>query len=244
MTRISGFARRVLAVAQGKFAPLALAALLAGSLWAFVGIAHEVLEGETRALDEAILLALRAQGDPSDPIGPLWVEELGRDVTALGSVAILTFITLASAIFLFLCRRYRTALFVLVAIASGIALSFALRAGFDRPRPDLVPHGANVYTSSFPSGHSMMSALVYLTLAALLARMQPRKRVKVYMLLLAVLATTAIGASRVYLGVHWPTDVLAGWAAGTTWAVFCWMLAIWLQRRREIEASADASIVR
>jgi undecaprenyl-diphosphatase len=128
---------------------------------------------------------------------------------------------------------------VAATIASGIALSFALKAGFDRPRPDLVPHGSVVYTASFPSGHSMMAALVYLTLGALLARLQPERRLKIYILLLAVLVTLAVGISRVYLGVHWPPDVLAGWAAGAAWAIMSWAVVIWLQRLRKIETAAE-----
>jgi len=213
--------------------------LMAASLWGFVEIAEEVTEGETHAIDETVLLALRAPGDRSDPLGPGWVEELGRDATALGGVGVLTFITLASVVFLVLSGKHRAALYVAAAVASGIALSFALKSGFDRPRPELVPHGSIVYTASFPSGHSMMSAVVYLTLGALLARMQPKRRLKVYILLLALLLTIVVGVSRVYLGVHWPTDVLAGWAAGATWALLCWIVVLWLQRHHQVEATPD-----
>ena len=101
---------------------------------------------------------------------------------------------------------------LLVAVGGGVLLSTLLKIGFDRPRPDLVPHGAVVY-ASFPSGHAMLSAVVYLTLGALLARVQPRRLLKLYLLGLAILLTVAVGISRVYLGVHWPTDVVAGWAS-------------------------------
>ena len=229
-------------VAKKELALVAVMALLAGSLWAFIGISDEVLEGDTHAIDESILLSLRTPGDRSDPVGPAWVEELGRDATALGGVGILTFITIASVIYLMLRGKSRAALFVAIAIASGIVLSSALKLGFERPRPDLVPHGSAVYTRSFPSGHSMMSALVYLTLGVLLARLQPERRLKVYVLLLAILVTVAVGVSRVYLGVHWPTDVLAGWAAGGAWAMVSWGAVLWLQRRRKVEPSADEGV--
>ncbi len=240
MPSFRAFGRQTLALARRELLLLVVVALLAGSLWAFIGVADEVVEGDTHAVDEAILLALRTPGDRSDPLGPGWVEELGRDATALGGVGVLTLITLASVAFLLLKRQRRAALFVAAAIASGIALSFALKSGFDRPRPDLVPHGSLVYTASFPSGHSMMAALVYLTLGALLARLQPQRRLKAFVLLLAVLLTVAVGVSRVYLGVHWPTDVLAGWAAGAAWATACWLVALWLQRRRTVESAEDA----
>ena len=222
--------------AQREFAVLAALALAAAAIWAFAELADDVFEGETHAFDEWILLALRSATDRADPLGPGWLEELMRDVTALGSTGLLTFITLAVAGFLALERKTHAALFVLVAVGGGMLLSTGLKMGFDRPRPDLVSHGSIVYTASFPSGHSMLSAVAYLTLGALLARVQPRRLLKLYLLGLAILLTVAVGASRVYLGVHWPTDVLAGWAIGAAWALFCWAAALWLQRRGQVES--------
>jgi undecaprenyl-diphosphatase len=221
--------------AQREFAVLGALALAAAALWGFVELAGEVLEGETHAFDERILLALRAV-DRSDPIGPGWLEELMRDVTGLGSTGVLTFITLAAAGFLALSRKAHAALFVVAAVGGGMLVSTLLKMGFDRPRPDLVPHGAVVYTASFPSGHATLSAVAYLTLGALLARVQPHLVLKLYLLGLAILLTVAVGVSRVYLGVHWPTDVLAGWALGAAWALFCWAAALWLQRRGQVES--------
>jgi undecaprenyl-diphosphatase len=223
-----------------EFALLASLALAAAALWGFVELADEVLEGETHAFDERILLALRSATDPSDPLGPGWLEELMRDVTGLGSTGVLTFVTLAVAGFLALNRKTHAALFVVAAVGGGMLLSTLLKMGFDRPRPDLVPHGALVYTASFPSGHATISAVVYLTLGALLARVQPRFVLKLYLLGLAILLTVMVGVSRVYLGVHWPTDVLAGWAVGAAWALLCWATALWLQRRGRVEAPGPA----
>jgi undecaprenyl-diphosphatase len=223
--------------ARREFALLASLAVAATAIWGFAELADEVLEGETRAFDERILLALRSATDPSDPLGPGWLEELMRDVTALGSMGILTFVTLAVAGFLALDRKAHAALFVLVAVGGGVLLGTLLKLGFDRPRPDLVPHEAIVYTTSFPSSHAMLAAVVYLTLGALLARVQPRRLLKLYLLGLAILLTVAVGASRVYLGVHWPTDVVAGWALGAAWALLCWVAALWLQRQGRVEAA-------
>ncbi len=214
---------------------LAAALLAFACAWAFAELAEEMLEGETHALDTRILLALRAPGDPADPLGPPWFEELMRDVTGLGGVGILAAITLAAAGYLWLRGRRGAVAFLLVSVGGGQALSTIFKAGFDRPRPDLVPHGTITYTSSFPSGHAMMATVTYLTLAALLARSAPSRRIRAYIVALAVLASLAIGASRIYLGVHWPTDVLAGWTAGAAWALLCSIVAGWLQRRGMIE---------
>jgi undecaprenyl-diphosphatase len=209
--------------------------VLAGALWGFLVLADEVAEGGTGRFDRAILLALRNPQDPADPIGPRWFEEMARDVTALGSTVVLTLITLAAIGFLLMLRRRAAALLVAVSVGGGVLLSNLLKFGFARPRPELVPHAVKVYTASFPSGHSMLSAVTYLTLGALLARVQPRRRLKLYLLGLAVLLTVLVGASRVYLGVHWPTDVLAGWCMGAAWAILCWLAARWLQRRGDVE---------
>ena len=201
---------------------IAVAALLA---WGFIAILEEVSEGETRAVDEAIILAFRVPGNPADPVGPPWLEEAVRDITALGSAPTLVIAVLAVVGFLALAKAWRPAVFTLLASGGGLLLSSLLKYTIDRPRPDLVPHGNLIYTSSFPSGHSMMSAVVYLTLAALVTRLIERKRLKGYALGVAMILTLLIGVSRIYLGVHWPSDVLAGWAAGAAWALGCWLLA-------------------
>lgn len=213
---------------------------IAASLWGFLEIAEEVREGDQISLDRTLLLALRSPVDPSDPLGPPWIESTMRDITALGGIAILTIVTLGTAGFLALSGKQGAARFVLVAIVGAVLLSFAMKAGFERPRPDLVPHGASVYTASFPSGHATGAAATYLTLGALLARFQPQRRVKIFALTLAVLLTLMIGFSRVYLGVHWPSDVLAGWTLGSSWALLCWLVARWLQSKGAVETNAGS----
>lgn len=222
-------------------ATLAVVAFTAFGFYVFVKVAGEVMEGDAGALDRGILLALRNPADPSDPLGPPWLEESMRDLTALGGTAVLTLITVLAMIFLLMIRRRHTAWLVAFSVAGGTLLSQALKWGFDRPRPDLVPHGMSVYSQSFPSGHAMLSAVVYLTLGALLARTQPRIRMKVFLLGSAIALTVIVGISRIYLGVHWPTDVLGGWALGAAWAAFCWLVMLWLQRRGEVEGERDVS---
>jgi undecaprenyl-diphosphatase len=206
-------------------------------LLAFAALANAVGEGSTRAFDEWLLVALRTPGDLADPIGPKWLEEMMRDFTAMGSTGVLTLMVLAVAGFLALTAKTHAAVFVPISVAGGVAISQAMKLFFGRPRPELVPHGAEVYTASFPSGHSMMSAVVYLTLGALLARTQSDLGVKAYILVVAVFLTVLVGTSRVYLGVHWPSDVLAGWALGGLWALGCWTAMVWLQSRGRVEVA-------
>jgi len=214
---------------------LLLIGLVAGSVWVFLEVADEVVEGSTKKCDTAILLAFRAQDDPEDPLGPRWVEEVGRDFTALGGVGVLLLLTATTVGYLLLDGRPYLALLAVFAVAGGLVMSLLLKNFFDRPRPDLVTHGSYGVTSSFPSGHSMMSAVVYLTLGALLARTQAKTRLKFYLIAVALFFTVLVGISRVYLGVHWPTDVLAGWAAGATWAIIVWIAARLLQTYWKVE---------
>ena len=213
--------------------------LMAGGVWSFLELADEMREGELARIDRQILLLLRNAADPADPLGPVWLEEAMRDLTALGSMSVLAIITLAVVVHLVLAGKRHAALFLVIAIGGGVLLSYGAKAVFERPRPDLVAHAARVFTSSFPSGHSMMAAVVYLTLGTLLARVQPQRLLKLWLIGLAVLITVAVGISRVYLGVHWPSDVLGGWTLGASWAMLCWAAALWLQRRGQIERPGE-----
>jgi undecaprenyl-diphosphatase len=210
---------------------LVVVILVASVLFAFAKLADAVDRGSTLVFDEWLIVALRTPGDLAQPIGPEWLEGMMRDFTALGSTGVLALMVLTIAGFLALTRKGNTALFVLAAVIGGVLISQTLKFAFARPRPELVPHGAEVFTASFPSGHSMMSAVVYLTLGALLARTQTDRAVKLYILVMAVILTVLVGVSRVYLGVHWPTDVVAGWALGGVWALICLTAMLWLQRR-------------
>ena len=206
--------------------------------WGFINIAEEVVEGDTHRFDQWVLTALREQGDLHDPLGPAWVLAVAHDITALGGTALLLFFTAAIAGYLWLDGKRRFMLLLVAASLSGLVVSSALKSGFQRPRPDVVPHLTDVMTTSFPSGHSLMSAVVYLTLGALLSSVVRRRTLKIYVLALSILLTVAVGISRIYLGVHYPTDVLAGWSVGLSWALLCWLIAHWLQRNRQVESAA------
>lgn len=221
--------------------PLVLLAfmLIGGGVWAFAELADAVMERDTHALDRQVLLAMRVDDAPDQPIGPAWLQEVGRDLTALGGVTVMVLAMVATALYMLLRRKHRALVFMLATVVGGILLSLALKRAFDRSRPDLVSHGSLVYTASFPSGHAMMSAIVYMTLGALLARLHESVPVKLFLLGWAVLLSVLVGVSRVYLGVHWPTDVVAGWTVGATWSLTCWTVAAWLQRRGQIDAPTD-----
>jgi len=219
---------------------LALAGIVTG-VWLFALLADEVVEGGTKAFDQKLLLAFR-HGDTHELLGPPAVQEAARDITSLGGVAVLTLVTVIAAGFLALDGKRHMAFFVLGSVLGGETIGTILKDLFQRPRPDLVPFSAYASGASFPSGHTLMSAVTYLTLGALLARSQERKRVKAYLLLVAIFLTFAVGVTRVYLGVHWPTDVLAGWTAGAVWALICWLTARKLQSRRTLERETDHEI--
>jgi undecaprenyl-diphosphatase len=213
---------------------------VSAALLGFAELAEEVLEGETGAFDRAVLLAFRDRSDPSRLLGPDWLHEAARDITALGSYPVLTLVTLGVAGFLALQGRRGAPTLVLASVLGGTVISTLLKSLFDRPRPDVVPHAVEVFTASFPSGHAMLSAVVYLTLGGLLARIQPRRRVKAWLLAYAASLALLVGLSRIYLGVHWPSDVAGGWVLGSAWALLCGLVARFLQRRGAIApAPAD-----
>ena len=198
--------------------------LIGAALFAFFRLASEVSEGDTLAFDRAILTGLRTPADPAVPIGPHWLPEAMTDLTAFGSPTGLLLVCTAVIVYLLLAGRLRTALFVFAASAGGMALGSLLKHVYARPRPTLVPHLVDVTSTSFPSGHATDSAIVYLTLAALLARTVPERAMRIYIIGVAILLTLLIGCSRVFLGVHYPSDVVAGWTLGAAWALGCSLL--------------------
>ena len=214
-------------------------ALVVAALLAFAGLAVEMAEGETLVFDHAILLALRDPDNASIAVGPPWLTEVARDVTSLGSTTVITAITLAVAGYLVLANSRLRAALVVCAVVGGAILSTLLKLGFQRPRPELAPDGLDLLTDSFPSGHAMLSAVTYLTLGVLLAQFQARWTMRIYIMALATSATIFVGLSRIYLGVHWPTDVLAGWCLGASWAVSCWLVASSIATRASVEFASE-----
>lgn len=197
----------------GGFLAVAVLAFL------FWRLADEVLEGGTAKLDDAVLLWFREPGHPNELWGPPQFEELVRDLTSLGSFGCLFLIVAAVCLYLLFDRRPWNALFVAAAVISGAVLSTLLKGVFDRQRPG-VEH-VEVFTASFPSGHAMLAAVTYLTLGALLARAASTRQLKFFFIGLALFITLLVGITRLYLGVHYLTDVLGGWCLGAAWALLC-----------------------
>lgn len=208
--------------------------LVSAGVFLFQWLADEVLEGATKGIDETVLLALRQPGDHTRTIGSAWVSHAASDITSLGGVTVLTLATFLTVLYLLSVHKKAMALFVFLATAGGWLLSTCLKIVIARQRPDVVPHLVDINDFSFPSGHAMLSAVTYLTLAGLLARHQATLSAKVFTLATGVFLTLIIGCSRVLLGVHYPTDVLGGWCAGATWALMCWYIA-----RIVVDASAE-----
>lgn len=228
-------------VAKRELLLLVMPIVLVVGVFGFVAVTEEVLEGDVTRFDEMALLALRVEGNPSDPLGPRWLENSGRDITALGSGVVVVLFTVAVAGWLAIRKSWHEVVLLLGALGGGVALSFVLKGTFERERPSLVHQLDHVQTYSFPSGHALLSAVVYLTAGAVLARLFSQRRVKLYFLSVATLLTMMVGVSRVYVGVHYPSDVLAGWCAGAAWASFCWLVTIWLQWRGDVARDADTA---
>lgn len=207
---------------------------IAASLWVFVVLASAVVSGHVQTLDERILLAFRRPDDLATPVGPRWFHQVALEVTALGSVPVMTAIVLAVCVWMALAGRPTSIGIVLASSCGAGLLNAALKSTFGRPRPSVVPQLATVDSTSFPSGHAMIAAAVYLTLGALLARTTTRWQLRLYYLGVALLVSGLVSFSRVYLGVHYPSDVLAGMAAGALWALVC-DVAAWRLQREGVE---------
>jgi undecaprenyl-diphosphatase len=213
-----------------------LAALLALALWAWASVLGLAAVGFARiqSFDEHVLIWLRRPENLALPVGPHWLLDAALEISALGSATVLLFVTFSVVGYLWLERRYGLVALVLASTFGGVLITTVLKDVLGRPRPTVVPHLVSVSSASFPSGHSMLSTTVYLTLGALLTRVPADRTTKLYFVLLASVLTLSIGLSRIYLGVHYPTDVLGGWVGGLVWALACVVVARELERRRVI----------
>jgi undecaprenyl-diphosphatase len=189
----------------------------------FIKVASEVHEGDANGLDQWVLLHLRTA--THQPVGPAGLPEVARDLTALGSPAVLCLVTAAACLAMWAAGRRPMAWISLGVTLSGLGTAMLIKGLFSRSRPDAIDQATVVSGYSFPSGHAMMSAVVYLTLAMMLARMGPRPALRLCVVAMAALVSGLVGLTRVYLGAHWLSDVVAGWTAGAAWALGAWLLA-------------------
>ncbi|KKB78192.1 hypothetical protein VW35_11020 [Devosia soli] len=217
---------------------LGFVALLVG---AFGLVAEDVAEGETSDFDKAVLLAFRVPGNPLEPIGPGWLPEAVRDITALGSYSVLTILVSLVVLQLILVGRRSTALLVVISVVGGAIVSTVLKTLFDRPRPDLTAV-TEVFTASFPSGHSLTSAVTYLTIGAILSGTTRSPSMRIFYFAAAAFITFIVGITRLYLGVHYPTDVIGGWCLGAAWALGCFVIGDALKRKGSFDKGQHPAI--
>ena len=226
------FRKTIWSFVRAEFVLLASLAIIAAAVLFFIEIADEMTEGHVHGFDLVVLEALHPDpANPSEPVGPHWLDHAAADLTALGSVSVLAAIALLVGGFLVLRRKRGEAAISVVAVAGGLALSESLKAFFSRERPPEVYRAAEILNASFPSGHALLSAVVFLTLGAMLAQAAKGKALRIFVMSAATGLMLIVGATRIYLGVHWTTDVLAGWSAGAAWATACWLAGRWLKNR-------------
>ena len=231
--QILAFARRALRLARTEIAAISALFVVTLGVMTFVELADDMTEADGRAFDQAVLEAMRPGVTPADPWGPGWLEEAAMDLTALGGIAVLGLFALATIGFLVLQRKRLSALLLAVGLAGGVALSEGLKAMFGRERPPEALQAVETLNASFPSGHSLLSAVFYLSIGVMLTRAFPKRHLKAYVVGVAVLLTLIVGLTRVYLAAHWATDVLAGWSVGAAWAMALWLVAYAVQRRQQ-----------
>ena len=207
--------------------------------WGGIELRNVFMVDRAQQFDEWLLVSVRDAENPQYLFGPHWVDEAVRDVTALGGPAVLTFMIIGVIVYLLLKKSYRSAGLVFVATLGGLIISLLLKEFFLRPRPDIVPALMVETSPSFPSGHSMLSAVVYLTIGSLLARLETNPRIRVYTISIATLIAAMIGITRILLGVHYPTDVLVGWIVGFFWASLCWFVMVILQEQKVVEPNLE-----
>lgn len=223
---VLGLARLV----RSEAMELVAVALIAGALLAFAAIADEMQEAPGRTFDLWVLQTLHPGPNLRDAIGPRWLEHAMLDLTSIGSVAVLASVSVIAIGYLLIERHASRAFALVLALVGGLALSETLKLVFERSRPPDAYRAAEVVNASFPSGHALLSTVVYLSLGAMLARAMPKRELRFYVMAVAILLALAVGATRIYLGVHWTTDVLAGWCLGASWATACWLVERTIRR--------------
>lgn len=229
-THAQSSALRLWRFARAELGVVAALGIVAGGVAAFVELADDMTEADGQAFDQLVLHALRPNASLSDPWGPSWLHTAALDLTSLGSLAVLVLFALIATGFLLFQKKIYSALMLAASLAGGLLLSEVLKGVFERDRPPEMFRMVETINASFPSGHALLSTVFYLTLGVMLERAFARQRLKIYVLAVAVLISLLVGLSRIYLGAHWASDVMAGWSMGAAWAMVCWLIAYAVQR--------------
>ncbi|MBL0969021.1 MAG: phosphatase PAP2 family protein [Brevundimonas sp.] len=224
------FWRRALRVARSEIAALTALLVVAFGVMTFVEIADDMTEADGQAFDWMVLHWM--QPTPGETRGPWWMHEAAADLTSLGGISVLTLFALIAFVFLLIQRKRLSAVLLVLGLVGGVALSEGLKALFDRARPPAAYQAVETLNASFPSGHTLLSTVFYLTLGVMLTRAFTQKRFKAFVLVCAMLIALLVGLTRVYLGAHWASDVLAGWSVGAAWAMTLWLVAYAVERHQ------------
>lgn len=228
--------KRSIAFARAELGALLALAVVALGLMVFVEVADDMTEADGQAFDQSVLMAMRPfADDPHRAWGPWWLEEAAADLTSLGGISVLGLFAILTVGFLLFQKKWLSSLLLVVGLAGGVALSEGTKAFFERERPPEIYQAVETINASFPSGHALLATVFYLSIGVMLTRAFPHRRMKTYVLGCAIVIAMLVGVTRVYLGAHWATDVLAGWSLGAAWAMALWLTS-WgvkrLQRRR------------
>ncbi|WP_425992016.1 phosphatase PAP2 family protein [Brevundimonas sp. TWP2-3-2] len=222
--------RRAITVARAEFAALGALAIVTLGIMTFVEIADDMTETDGQAFDQMVLHWM--QPVAGQPRGPWWLHEAAADITSLGGIAVLTLFAVVALGMLLILRKWLSALLLLIGLAGGVALSEGLKALFQRERPPAAFQAVETLNASFPSGHALLSTVFYLTVAVMMTRAFPRRRLKAYVLGVGMAFALMVGLTRVYLGAHWASDVMAGWCVGAAWAMALWLVSYAVERRQ------------
>jgi len=233
--QIATFLRRALRVARAEIAALAALLVVAVGVLTFIEVADDATEANGQAFDMSVLTWL--QPTPGNARGPWWLEEAAADLTSLGGISVLTLFALIAVIFLVMQKKRLSALLLVLGLLGGVALSEGLKALFARDRPPAAYQAVETINASFPSGHALLSTVFYLTLGVMLTRAFQQRRFKAFALGWALTIALIIGMTRVYLGAHWASDVIAGWCAGAAWAMALWLVSYGFERRQAARLS-------
>lgn len=228
------FLRGALRRARTEFVALSALLIVGLGVSIFADLAEDMREGDGQAFDQWVLSVLRPDADPSDAWGPGWLSVAANDLTALGAISVLTLFATIAVIFLVIQKKRLSALLLVFGLLGGVTLSEGLKAMFERARPPEQFQAVETINASFPSGHALLSTVFYLSLAVMLSRAFPRRRLKAYVIGTGVLIAVLVGLTRIYLGAHWATDVFAGWSVGAAWAMALWLVSYAVERRQAV----------